>query len=161
MKPEPLGAINERAQRVADTRTDADGAPTTVWREPTRESSECLRAEVIARHRAEWAELEGFRKIALQAMKDAHDARLRLLALKRGGGGLFELSSDGVETEAGLRLAWQVAKVAAETARANLAALEAKQSGESRAWGLQYDQQRADESPIRAIVWRMMPDAES
>lgn len=109
-----LAGINESAQRKADRLTDADGNATQ--REcnavdlATRTESEDLRAEVTARHRREWAELEAFRKTALKAMKDAH--------------------------EAGDRAAWMVAKLAADTARANISALDIKQHGERKAWGL-------------------------
>lgn len=75
-----------------------------------REESERVRAGVLVRHRAEWAELEQFRRTALKAMKDAH--------------------------ESGDRNAWMVAKMAADTAKANIQALEIKQSGEAKAWGL-------------------------
>jgi hypothetical protein len=109
-----LAGINESAQRKADKLTDSNGNSTQ--RElrtsdlASRAESEDLRAAVTARHRTEWAELEGFRKTALKAMKDAH--------------------------EAGDREGWQVAKLAADTAKANLSALEIKQNGERHAWGL-------------------------
>lgn len=109
-----LASINESAQRKADLMTDAQGNSTQ--RElrtsdlATRTESEDLRAAVTARHRAEWAELDGFRKTALIAMKKAH--------------------------EDGEKEAWQLAKIAADTAKANLSALEVKQNGERRAWGL-------------------------
>lgn len=109
-----LASINESAQRKADRLTDADGNSTqrqlNALDLATRIESENLRAAVTARHRCEWAELEGFRRSALAAMEQAH--------------------------EAGDKEAWQVAKLAADTAKANLAALEIKQQGERRAWGL-------------------------
>lgn len=109
-----LGAINDAAQRKADARVDADGNPTQ--RKPnvvdlaSREESEDVRAAVLERHRREWAELEGFRKTALKAMKDAHGA-------------------GDIDT-------WKVADLAAKTALANMRTLEVKQSGERAAWGL-------------------------
>lgn len=111
-----LASINESAQRKADLLTDAQGNARQTQSEgkavelASRTESEDLRAAVNARHRIEWAELEGFRKSALKAMKDAH--------------------------EAGDREGWQIAKLAADTAKANLSALEVKQNGERRAWGL-------------------------
>lgn len=114
VKTGQLASINESAQRRADKLTDADGNPTQ--RKPnaddlaTRDESVDLRAAINARHRSEWAELDGFRKTALVAMKKAH--------------------------EAGDKEGWQIAKLAAETARANLSALEIKQTGERRAWGM-------------------------
>jgi len=109
-----LASINESAQRKADRLTDSDGNSTQNKLRTSdlasRTESEDLRAAVTARHRIEWAELEGFRKSALKAMKDAH--------------------------EAGDREGWQIAKLAADTAKANLSALEVKQNGERRAWGL-------------------------
>ena len=115
-KRNQLGSINESAQRKADLLTDADG--NARQRQPegksvdlaTRTESEDLRAAVTARHRTEWAELEGFRKSALVAMKKAH--------------------------EVGDREGWSMAKLAADTAKQNLSALEIKQQGERRAWGL-------------------------
>ena len=115
-KRNQLGSINESAQRKADLLTDADGNARQTQSEgksvdlATRTESEDLRAAVTARHRIEWAELEGFRKSALVTMKRAH--------------------------EAGDKEGWQLAKLAADTAKANLSALEVKQQGERRAWGL-------------------------
>lgn len=109
-----LAAINESAQRKADKLTDSDGNSTQRKLSSAdlaaRGESEDLRAEVLTRHRREWAELEQFRRSALKAMKDAH--------------------------EAGDRNAWMVAKLAADTAKANIQALEIKQTGEAKAWGL-------------------------
>jgi len=114
-----IGDINEAAQRKADGRCDADGNPTkkpTGQREPNvvdlpqRIISEDLRADVLVRHRKEWAELISFRKSALAAMKAAH--------------------------ENGDKISWQVAKMAADTALANLRALAVAQEGERKAWGL-------------------------
>lgn len=110
-----IGDINEIAQRKADARCDSDGNPTTQ-RKPnavdlaTRDESEDLRAEVLARHRRDWAELVAFRKTALVEMKTAH-AR-------------------------GDKEAWQVAKLAADTALANLRSLAVAHDGERKAWGL-------------------------
>jgi hypothetical protein len=64
----------------------------------------------VARHRGEIAELEAFRRTALKAMKDAH--------------------------ERGDKESWNIAKIAADTARANIAALDLKQMTERRAWGM-------------------------
>lgn len=120
-----IGSINENAQRRADRATDVDGNSTQ--RElnrgdlATRQESETVRAGVMVRHRSEWAELEAFRKTALKAMKDAH--------------------------ERGDRPAWLIAKLAADTAKANLQALEIKQAGEARAWGL--DAKSEDEIVIK------------
>lgn len=109
-----LASINESAQRKADMLTDAQGNSTQ--RElrasdlATRTESEDLRAAVTARHRTEWGELEEFRQAALEAMQDAR--------------------------QKGDRETWSIAKMAADTAKANLSALEIKQQGERRAWGL-------------------------
>jgi len=109
-----IGDINESAQRRADARCDADGNPTqrkpTISELANRDESESLRADVLARHRREWAELVSFRRVALAAMKVAHEV------------------SD--------RLTWQIAKIAADTALANLRALAVAQDGERKAWGL-------------------------
>lgn len=114
-----LASINEAAQRKADSRCDSDGnanarqtqRPRNAADLATRDESIDLRAEVLERHRREWSELETFRKVALKAMKDAHDA--------------------------GDKEGWQIAKLAADTASANIRALEVKQQGERRAWGLE------------------------
>lgn len=110
-----LGDINNAAQLKADARCDSDGNSTQPKlnrvEQAKRAESEDLRAEVLIRHRAEWAELEGFRKVALAAMKAAH--------------------------QAGDKESWTVAKMSAETARHNLSALEIKQTGERRSWGLE------------------------
>lgn len=121
-----IGTINENAQRRADRSTSADGT-SPAQRElnagdlASRQESEAVRAGVLIRHRGEWAELEAFRKAALKAMKDAH--------------------------ESGDRAAWMIAKLAADTAKANLQALEIKQSGEAKAWGL--DAKSEEEIVIR------------
>ncbi len=109
-----LASINESAQRKADLLTDAQGHATqrnsNAGDLATRSESEDLRAAVTARHRTEWGDLEEFRQHALTAMQDAHAA--------------------------GDRETWYIAKMAADTAKANLSALEIKQQGERRAWGL-------------------------
>jgi hypothetical protein len=120
-----LGDLNEAANRRADAACEADGSakaqdeaqgeaqtqlPTAIQELATRDESESVRARVLVRHRAEWAELENFRKTALAAMKDAHDKKDKS--------------------------AWQLAKTSADTALANLRALSIKQDGERRAWGL-------------------------
>ncbi len=111
-----LGDINEAAQRKADARLDSDGKAKETQRQSTagdlatRTESEDVRTAVLERLRREWAELEQFRRSALKAMKDAH--------------------------EAGDADAWKVAKLAADTALANMRALEVKQAGERKAWGL-------------------------
>ena len=130
-KIRPLQAINDAAQRRADARTDATGNRVELIKEKqklewdantsyeekrndveqaTRAESEAKRADLVTRHRTEWAELEGFRRTAMAAMKTAH--------------------------EKGDRGSWGIAKTAAETAKTNLMALEIKQAGEARAWGL-------------------------
>ncbi|MBP8197362.1 MAG: hypothetical protein KAX64_02260 [Chromatiaceae bacterium] len=109
-----LASINESAQRKADLLTDAHGCSTqrelNTGDLATRTESEDLRAAVTARHRTEWGELEAFRQAALEAMQDAR--------------------------QNGDRETWSIAKLAADTAKANLSALEIKQQGERRAWGL-------------------------
>lgn len=116
-----LSDINEAAQRKADrlqfetqnetqnanAETQARGKPYAI---PKIAESEDLRAAVIIRHRAEIAELEVFRKTALMAMKQAHEQK------DKG--------------------AWQIAKLAADTAKSNIQALEIKQSVERAAWGM-------------------------
>lgn len=86
-----------------------------------------IRAEINARHRDEWLELEGFRKTALLAMKNAH---------KSG-------NKDG----------WAIAKTAADTAKSNMAVLEIKQNGERRAWGLDVMQQETGNG-IKIVIER-------
>jgi hypothetical protein len=109
-----IGDINEAAQRKADARVDADGNAKQPQRQSTagdlatRTESEDVRAAVLERLRREWAELEAFRKAALVVMKAAHE-------------GTGE---------------WKNAKLAADTALANMRALEVKQAGERKAWGL-------------------------
>ena len=111
-----IASINEAAGRRADAVVDADGNATTTQPQrnagdlATRDESEAKRAAVLVRHRQEWAELESFRKTALKAMKDAHDGSKE----------------------------WREAKVAADTALANMRALEVKQHGEAKAWMLDF-----------------------
>jgi len=109
-----LASINEAAQRKADLLTDALGhekqSKSNAGDLATRTESEDLRAAVTARHRTEWGDLEAYRQSALEAMDTAK--------------------------KAGNRETWYIAKVAADTAKANLSALEIKQQGERRAWGL-------------------------
>jgi hypothetical protein len=115
-KRNQLGDINEAANRRADAQCNANGdasetqRPNTASDLATRDESEAVRAAVLVRLRAEWAELEGFRKAALAAMKTAH-------------------------TE-GDKAAWSIAKMAADTALSNIRALSVKQEGERKAWGL-------------------------
>lgn len=117
-----IGDINEAAQRKADARVDADGnakqRQSTAGDLATRTESEDVRAAVLERLRREWAELESFRRAALKVMKAAHE---------------------GTEE-------WKNAKLAADTALANMRALEVKQAGERKAWGL--DQQAETEIVI-------------
>lgn len=109
-----IGDINEAAQRKADARVDAEGNAKQTQRQSTagdlatRTESEDVRAAVLERLRREWAELEQFRRAALALMKAAHEG--------------------GAE--------WKEAKLAADTALANMRALEVKQAGERKAWGL-------------------------
>jgi hypothetical protein len=109
-----IADINEAAQRRADASSDPDGTqtqrPLRSADLATRDESESLRAAVLVRMRSEWAELEGFRKAALAAMKTAH--------------------------ENGDKAAWSIAKMAADTALANIRALSVKQDAERKAWGL-------------------------
>lgn len=130
-----LSSINEAAQRKADTRIDSDGNATQRKLRnsdlATREESEELRAEINVRHRTEWAELENFRRVALKTMKDAHAA--------------------------GDRASWLVAKTAADTAKAHLQALQIKQDGERKAWGMEGDSikidlSKASDAELEAIV---------
>jgi hypothetical protein len=110
-----LASINEAAQRKADARCNSEGNSTQHQLNQkeiaTRDESIDVRAEVLERHRREWAELESYRQDALQAMKDAK----------------------GI----GDKEAWTIAKLAADATKQNLSALEVKQSGERRAWGLE------------------------
>jgi hypothetical protein len=91
----------------------------------TRDESIDVRAEVLERHRKEWGDLENFRKTALAAMKNAH--------------------------EVGDKEAWSIAKLAADTAKANLSALEVKQQGERKAWGLGDDAGAMSHEPVGRI----------
>lgn len=122
-----LGDINEAANRRADLQCNANGdanekqRPGTVGDLATRDESEAVRAAVLVRLRAEWAELEGFRKSALAVMKTAHDAWSNAKTVK-----------EKLEHKA----LWQVAKTASETAMGNIRALAVKQDAERKAWGL-------------------------
>jgi len=69
-----------------------------------------IQSTLLNRHRLEWSEVDGFRKAALAVMKAAHE---------KGG-----------------KEQWQIAKIAAETARANIQALSIKQTHERLAFGL-------------------------
>jgi len=64
-----LANINEAAQRKADARCDSEGNSTQpkLNRQEiaTRDESIDVRADVLERHRREWAELENYRKTAL------------------------------------------------------------------------------------------------
>lgn len=114
-----LASINEAAQRKADARCDSEGNANAKQTQrlrnasdlATRDESIDVRAEVLERHRREWSELESYRQAALQAMTEA----------KRSGD----------------KDAWTIAKLAADTAKQNLSALEIKQTGERKAWGLE------------------------
>lgn len=129
-KKNQLATINEAAQRKADLRVDANGNATQTQRDGTvldlanRNESEDVRAEILVRHRHEWAELENFRAISLE----------RMIAAK----------------ESGDREPWQVAKIAADTALANMRTLEAKQAGERKAWGMDVMEV---EKPSINIAW--------
>lgn len=109
-----IADINEAAQRRADARCDSDGNATQRQRNAgdlaTRDESERLRAEVLTRHRSEWAEMVAFRKTALVVMQEAHKKKDRA--------------------------SWANAKLAADTALANLRALAVAHDGERKAWGL-------------------------
>ncbi len=132
-----LDGINESAQRKADARCDSEGNATQRKRNAgdlaTRDESIDVRAEVLERHRKEWAELEGFRKVALATMKKAHDA--------------------------GDKETWQLAKIAADTAKQNLSALETKQNGERRAWGLGETESSSDASAKITRIERVIVGA--
>lgn len=115
IKRNQLASINEAASRKADAMVDSDGQPVNANANAKlalaqRELSEDLRAQVQVRHRRDWAEMVAFRKTALAEMKTAH-AR-------------------------GDKEAWQVAKLAADTALANLRSLAVAHDGERKAWGL-------------------------
>lgn len=117
-----LADIGEAAQRRADKLVDSDGCAkvgkkvgnevgvATAEKLASRIESEIVRAEVLARHRTEWGELQNHRKAALVAMQKAQ--------------------------KAGDKESWQIAKIAADTAKANLQVLEIQQLAERRAWGL-------------------------
>lgn len=132
-----LPDLNEAAQRRADTQTDANGNAKQTQRPAgagdlaTRDESEAVRAAVLVRHRAEWAALELYRRQALEAMDRA--------------------------SEAGDRESWIIAKTAADTAKANLQALQVKQDGERKAWGLddtaiKIDVSKASDAELEALV---------
>lgn len=130
-----LAGINESAQRKADLLTDSAGNATQRKRNAgdlaTRCESEDLRAEVTARHRREWAELELYRRQALKTMDEAKAA--------------------------GDREGWSIAKLAADTAKAHLQSLQIKQDGERKAWGMdetavKIDVTKASDAELEAIV---------
>jgi hypothetical protein len=125
-----IGSINENAQRRADARADGNATQRNGRDVATRCESESIRADVLVRHRHEWDELMTYRRLALEAMNAAG--------------------------ETGDRVAWSVAKLAADTAKANLQALEIAQAGEARAWGLDYQRDNAETGTIRSITRRLV-----
>lgn len=116
VKRNQLASINEAASRKADALVDSNGQmrenanANAKLALAQRELSEDLRAQVQARHRSEWAEMVAFRKTALVVMHDAHKKKDRA--------------------------SWANAKLAADTALANLRALAVAHDGERKSWGL-------------------------
>jgi hypothetical protein len=134
-KRHQLESINEAAHRKADAKVNAEGNATqrelNVDDLATRSESEAVRAGVLVRHRTEWAALDLYRRYALEAMDEARAA--------------------------GQREDWMIAKTAADTAKANLQALQIKQDGERKAWGLddaaiKIDVTKASDAELEALV---------
>lgn len=114
-----LSSINEAAQRLADkAKLNAEVNSYSPERLAARSESERLRAEILTRHREEWEELDEVRRAALDKMREC-----------------YQPNEDGSPNLAA-RDEWTIAKMAAETAKINLNALEIKQAGERRSWGL-------------------------
>ena len=114
-----LSGINEAAQRLADkAKLNAEINSFSPERLAARSDSERLRAEILTRHRQEWEELDEVRRAALDKMRAC-----------------YQPSEDGSPNLAA-REEWAIAKIAAETAKINLNALEIKQAGERKSWGL-------------------------
>lgn len=156
-RDEDLGEINATAQLMADANTISEkrylegdwttGAKDGVLEPATREESESVRATVLIRHRSEWAELELCRRHALDA---ANAAAERLQMHEEIRSNLYVEGEAKEAAEAMVKMlradqsAWTVAKLAADTARANITALGAKQDAERKAWGLDEDGFRRD-----------------
>jgi hypothetical protein len=107
-----VALINETSQRRADKHAQALQEEAIAQNETaTREESENIRTAILIRHRKEWYDIENYRKIALSSMNEAHEAK------------------DDKQK-------WLLAKTASDAALANIRALEVKQEGERKAWGL-------------------------
>jgi len=107
-----VACINEASQRRADKHAQALQEEVIVTNESaSREESENIRTAILIRHRKEWYDIEKYRKVALTSMQEAH-----------------EYQDD--------KHKWLIAKTASDTALANIRALETKQEGERKAWGL-------------------------
>ncbi len=132
-----LSNINEAAQRLADAaKLNREVNPYTGDRLAARGDSERLRADILARHRSEWEELDEARRAALDKMREC-----------------YVVSEDGRPNMAA-KEEWTVAKMAAETARINLNALEIKQAGERKAWGLDDPAAEDKSAPTRVVLIR-------
>ena len=128
-----LNAINQAAQRLADAaKLNDEVNPFTPGKVAAREESERVRADVIVRHRREWLEIDGYRKAALLKMKQAI------------GTGAGTINKDE----------WMIAKMAAETLRTNLSALEIKQANERKAFGLDDKGDEDASGAVRIVIER-------
>lgn len=132
IKPHENAAINDGAYRRADTvnrniDTELDAKidkSTSLKKLASREESEEKRAGVIVQHRQEWEELNNFRRAALTQMKEA----LEVMQLAKKEGRKPAQSDKDM---------WWIAKIAADTSLCHMRALECKQTGERKAWGLE------------------------
>lgn len=134
-----LAIINEAAQRRADALDiDPEVDDKDFSKIVAREESERLRAEVLARHRREWSEMEGFRRSALLKLKEAYDFK-------------GELRDE--------RQRWMIAKLSAESVRINFSSLAMKQDGEVTAWGLgfNFDVKSLTDEQLEALIEGHLP----
>ena len=134
-----LAIINEAAQRRADALdVDPEVDDKNFNKIVAREESERLRAEVLARHRREWSEMEGFRRSALIKLKEAYDFK-------------GELRDE--------RQRWIIAKLAADAVKVNFSSLALKQDGEVKAWGLgfNFDVKSLTDEQLDALIEGHLP----
>ncbi|QIK36764.1 hypothetical protein GWK36_00720 [Caldichromatium japonicum] len=128
-----VAAAQRKADRLA---AEAKREEPVVYRndaervQQERIAAENVRAEVLARHRDEWIEIEIYRRQALAVMQIAAETMPKDDERNESN------ESPDPEWTRERKALWDMAKTAADTAAANLRALMAKQEGERKAWGL-------------------------
>lgn len=153
-KADRLAAESKREEPVV-YRTDAERV------QQERVVAEDVRAEVLARHRDEWVEIEMYRRQALAVMQIAaetmpdEDGRAE---------GHESPPTPNPEWTRERKALWDMAKTAADTAAANLRALTAKQEGERKAWGLDEppplpDVTKLSDEQLKALARGKIPGA--